>query len=349
MKVCRWLGACLALVALSMMLSGEAAGQKKGKKKKTDGEEEATGEKEKAQKGGKKLEWKAFKEGKTFYQEMTTITQQTMKVLTMTVVQQQSQTFYVSWTTEKAEGDTYVVKQKIIGVKMHIEIGGNKIEYDSTAKKDKEPTNPLTDFFKALVDQEFTLKINKSDLKVTEVKGRDEFITKLSKANPQLKPLLEAILSKEALEQMADPVFAAIPPKGEVPKSKTWPRKSELNMGPIGKYTTNYTFTLKDTVKDIATIDVKTDLTYKAPDKSEKTEGLPFRIVEATLKGENPKDKLGTIRFNVKEGRIESSDMEMTLNGDISIEIAGQTTKVNLKQTQKSSLKTMDKNPLESQ
>jgi len=348
MKLGRWLGACLVLVALSMVISVQ--GQEKGGKKtdpkqagKEKGKEKGT-EKGTEKGSGTKLEWKGFEKGKKFYQEMTTTTHQTMKVLTMTVVQQQTQTFYVEWSTEDVGATSYTVKQKIIGVKMHIEIGGNKIEYDSTVTgKEKDQTNPLTDFFKALVNQEFTLTINKSDLKVTNVKGREEFIAALSKANPQLKPLLDAILSKEALEQMADPVFAAIPPGGEIPKGNKWEKKSVLEMGPIGKYTTLYKFDYKDSKGGIAEIGVKTDLKYDPPTGKDSKEGLPFRIVDATLKSKEGAG--GAIKFSVEKGRIASSDMEMTLEGDLSIEIAGQTTKVNLLQKQKSSLVTKDEPP----
>jgi hypothetical protein len=348
MKVCRWLGACLFVIALSLVVSVQGQ-EKKGDPKGKGGTEGKKGEKppEKGTGGGDKLPWKGFEKGKTFWQEMTTSTEQTMKVMTMTVTQKQTQTFFVEWTTEKAEKDNYTVKQKIIGVKMDIEIGGNKISYDSTNTKEQQQ-NPLTDFFKALVNQEFTLHITnteKDGLKVTKVEGRDKFIENLSRANPQLKPLLEAILSDKALEQMADPVFSALPPGGAVPKGDKWTRESKLNMGPIGKYTTNYDFTYKGTKEGIATIDVSTKLKYEPPDAAAKEkEGLPFKIVNATLATKQP--GTGEVKFDVNKGRVKSSEMTMVLTGDLDIEIAGQTTAVHLDQTQKSSLTTLDANPI---
>jgi hypothetical protein len=275
---------------------------------------------------------------------MTTNTKQTLKVMSMEVKQTQSQTFYIKWTTDKVEKDnTVVLKQEIIGVKMDIEIGGNKISYDSQAKE--QQTNPLTDFFKALVGAKFTLTINTKDMKVTEVKGQDEFITGLAKANPQLKALLETILSDKALKQMADPIFGVVPEGGVVPAKKEWTRESKLAMGPIGTYDTAYTYKYEGTKDKIAKIGVTTKLTYTPPAAGKDDKGLPFKIVSANLKT----DKAGTgeVNFNTEKGRVESSNMTLQLSGDLTIEIAGMNTEVNLQQTQDSSLKTMDKNPIQ--
>src|SRR5690242_21233427 len=79
-----------------------------------------------------KLEWK-FEKGKPFYQEMNTKTKQTMKIMAMdNITQNQDQTFIFSWTPVDQDKDkNWIVTQKIEGVKMDIEIGGNKITYDS--------------------------------------------------------------------------------------------------------------------------------------------------------------------------------------------------------------------------
>jgi len=241
----------------------------------------------------------------------------------------------------KSDSTTWTVEQTIKGVKMNINIGGNNISFDSTAKE--QPSNPLTDFFKALVDAKFTLTINKSDMEISKIEGRKEFIEKLVKANQQLDTLLKQILSEKALKQMADPTFAAIPKGGEIPKDKTWEKKDvKLDMGPIGVYDTSYKYTLKDIKDKLATIDVATTLKYSAPE-GKQSGTLPFTITKGSLKGSSDK---GTIVFDLANGRIKSSSIELKLNGSLTIEIAGQTTEVTLDQTQKSTLKTLDKSPL---
>jgi hypothetical protein len=289
------------------------------------------------------LKWKLEKD-KPFYQEMTTTTKQTMKVMNSDVNQNQTQTFYFSWTPTAQDKDgNWTVKQKIDGVKMSIDIGGSKIEYDST--KEAPAANPLSDFFKQLVGSEFTLTLDK-DLKVTKIEGRDAFVKKLAQANPQMEPLLNQILSDKALKEMADPTFASIPNK-EVKKDETWSKDSKLDMGPIGTYdnTYKYTFVGKDD-KDskLDKIKVETTLKYTPPTESGASNPLPFKIKSANLTSKNAG---GTIWFNTDKGRIDHSDTSLTLQGELNIEIGGQTTKVDLTQEQTTKVTTSDKNPLE--
>jgi hypothetical protein len=289
------------------------------------------------------LKWKLEKD-KTFYQEMTTTTKQTMKVMNSDVNQNQTQTFIFSWTPTAVDKDgNWTIKQKIEGVKMSIDIGGSKIDYDST--KDQATANPLSDFFKQLVGSEFTLTLDK-DLKVSKVEGRDGFVKKLSAANPQMEPLLNQILSEKALKEMADPTFAAVPNK-EVKKGDSWTRESKLDMGPIGTYETTNKYTYEgpdEKDKKLEKIKVETTLKYTAPSDTAATNPLPFKIKSADLKSSNA---TGTIWFDADKGRIDHSETSLKLDGDLNIEIGGQTTKVTLSQEQTTKVSTSDKNPVE--
>ena len=178
---------------------------------------------------------------------MTTVTKQTMKVMGMdNITQKNSQTFIFSWTPKEQDANkNWVIVQKLEAVKMSTEIGGAPTKYDST-----EPTqaggNALGEFFKALVGSEFKLTLS-PDLKIIKIEGRDEFVNKLVRANPQMDAILRQILGDDALKQMAEPAFAAIPNK-PVKKDETWEKKQTLNMGPIGTYETvnKYTYEGKD-------------------------------------------------------------------------------------------------------
>jgi hypothetical protein len=290
-----------------------------------------------------KLVWK-FKEGESFYQKMTTVTRQNMSVSGNKVDQTQTQTFYFAWTPEKKDGDTWIIKQKIEGVAMEIEIGGNKISYDST--KENNASNPLGDFFKALVGSEFKYSVSipeGKEITVTKIEGRDEFVKKLGNANPQMQPLLNQILSDNALKEMAAPTFTALPNKEVDPKgdSKTWKRTSTLDMGPIGRYENTYTYTYegKDD-KGLLKIKVETKLTYKEPDAAGGVGALPFKIKKAKL---DSKPSTGLILYNETAGRIEKSTIKLELEGDLDIEIGGQTTQVHLSQTQDTTVDTQPK------
>ncbi len=280
------------------------------------------------------LKWK-FEKDKPFYQEMTTKTQQDMQVMGMPVKQSQDQTFYFSWQFKEEDKDkNTVVVQKIEGVKLTINVAGSPITFDSTAPTGQN--NALSEFFRALVGSEFRLTLDK-DNKVIKIEGRDEFLRKLTTANQQMESLLKSILTEEALRQMADPTFGVTPP-GPKAKGETWEKESSLNLGPIGSYKCKYTYKLEGVDKDLAKIGVETALTYQPPPADSGVQ-LPFRIKEANLKSKNGK---GEITFDIKKGRLNTSQQKIELDGKLTIEIAGMTTDVTLTQTQETTITTSD-------
>jgi hypothetical protein len=156
-------------------------------------------------------------------------------------------------------------------------------------------------------------------------------------ANPQMKSLLETILSEAALKEMAEPTFAVVPTKDAV-KGEKWSRKTKLAMGPIGTYDNEYTYVYEGTTGDIATIKVDTTLNYSPPQEAAGQGGLPFKIKGAKLKSAS---KDGKITFNTKTGQLEKSTVKISLTGELSIEIGGTTTKVDLSQDQESTVETI--------
>ncbi|MBM4070951.1 MAG: hypothetical protein FJ271_18680 [Planctomycetes bacterium] len=323
MKLCRWLGSLLVLAGLvSLVPNLPVFAQDK----------ETT------------LKWTAFDpDTKPYYQTMYVKTDQKMTVMGMTVNQTQEQTFYATWTPGKKDKENWVVGMKIIGAKMDINIGGNKISYDSTA--DNPQQNPLTDFFNALLKLDLKFTINPK-MTVEKIEGNEDLIKNLGKTNPQIEPLLKSILSADALKRMAEPPLYAFPPKQPVKKGDKWEKKdSELNLGPIGKYINDYTFEYAgkdDKKKELDKITVKATMKYVPP--SDKGSKLPFIIEsDSKLVGEQG---TGTVLFNPAKGRFEDYSLSMTLKGDLNIDIGGMKTKVALTQEQTSKVTTSDTDPI---
>jgi hypothetical protein len=339
-----WLRRSLfAALVLFVGLSTLAIGQEKKDEKKDD-------KKDDKNKAKATLVWKLEKD-KPFWQKMKTETNQTMKVQNQEVKQTQTQTFNFKYTPTKKDDDAWTITQTIDGLQMDIDIGGTKIIYDSY--KPDTATNPLGEFFKALVGSEtqrttFTLTVSvpkDKEATVTKIEGQKEFVEKLVKANPQMQPLLNQILSEKALIEMAQPTFGALPGK-EVTQGQTWTRTSVLDMGPIGKYENEYTYTYEGPEKDskLEIIKVESKLKYKEPPTEGGVGGLPFRIKKANLKSDPAK---GTIKYDPALGRIVSTKMELKLTGDLEIEIGGQTTKVELDQTQTTEVENTEKSQFE--
>jgi hypothetical protein len=285
-----------------------------------------------------RLKWN-FQKNKRFYQEVTTETKQTMKVMGMEVVQTQMQTLIISWTPKKRDKDkNWIVTQKIEAVKMNIESGGNTINYDST-NEDSSPANTRVDSFKALVGLEFKLTIS-PELKIIKIEGRDEFLNKLVKSNPSEERFLKQILSDEALKQMPYLDFDSVPARA-VNKGETWEKKSTINMGPIGGFDTTYTYKYEGLENKLEKISVKTALKYKPPEANAGG-ALPFKIKYATLES---KDVSGSVLFDNAKHRPDSSTMNLKLEGKLTIDVVGTGTDVDLTLDQKTTVKTTDTNP----
>jgi Family of unknown function (DUF6263) len=291
------------------------------------------------------LAWK-FTVDKSFYQSMETSTEQNINVMGLDVTQKQKQTFYFKFTPKKQDGDKWEIEQRIEGIKMSIDIAGNPVSFDSTQDNPASGANTsLAEFFKGLKDSVFTLTLNTKIMKVESVGGKEEFLKNLSMANPQLKPLLEKILTNDALKQMADATFGFLPP---APKKvgESWEVVTTLPLGPIGTYTNKYKLTFKgpdEKNKDLDLITVETTLSYAPP--TEADPNLPFRIKDSKLVTKDAKEP-GRILFNRKLGRLESANFSLHLSGTLVIEIGGNSTTVNLTQNQTTDVKTADESLL---
>ncbi|MBX9678315.1 MAG: hypothetical protein K2X38_06090 [Gemmataceae bacterium] len=346
MTVWRWMVSITLLVGVVFLADlpssaqdkkdDKAAADKKDDTKKKDEtkktEEKKVEEKKAEEKTSAGSDFKSFDEKSgPFYQTVKTSTTQVMKVQGQEVKQVQDQTFTLGWTPKAKSGEDYVVVQKILAVKMDIDIAGNKVSYDSTATN--QPRNPMTEFFQALVGSELTLTIDK-ELNVKKIEGADKLVEKLSQGNKQLEPLLKSILSDDALKQMAVPSWGAYPIAGK----KNWERTSDLKLPGIGTYKTTYNYTQESDEK--VKIDAK--LTYSAPGADRGA--LPFTIKDGSSL--TTKNATGAATLDKAKGRITDSKMTMELEGNLKIDVAGMETDVNLSQTQVTEVKASDTNPV---
>jgi hypothetical protein len=287
-----------------------------------------------------------FEKDKAFWMELTTKTIQNIKVQGLDVGQNQEQTFIFKFEPLKQEGDKWVIKQTIEGVKMKIDIAGSPVSYDSTNETAPGGTNTaLSEFFKALKGSQFTLTIAKEGT-VEKVEGRDEFVKKLIAANKQLEQLLNKILSEDALKQMADPTFGVVPKEAKKVGDK-WSKPVKLTLGPLGTYDNTYNFTYTKQTGDVAEIDVAVELKYTPPDASQGGETLPFKIKGGKIdQVKDDKSNKGKVLFNTKLGRIESGNISVKMTGALTLDIGGTATEVNLTQDQTTEVKTSDKTPI---
>ncbi|HEX4591411.1 MAG TPA: DUF6263 family protein [Gemmataceae bacterium] len=288
------------------------------------------------------LIWK-FDRDKPLYSTMSTATQQTIKVMGSEIKLQQDLTFYMSWRFKAEDRDkSTVLSQKIEGVRFNItDVGNKKTVYDSTAPN--SGTDPLASFISGLVGSEFTVAVDKN-MKLVKIECGDEFVKKLSNADPSMQPLLKSILGEDSLKSLVDPTFNVAPPR-PVAKHDTWTREAAVNDGLIGSFHTarKYTYVGQDDFNpDLARISISSKTDYRPPLPG-TAKDAPWRIKSANLRIH---DSPGVVLFDVKRGRPVEIEMMMTVKGNLDVEIGGQTTTVELNQTQVTTSTISDTSPI---
>jgi hypothetical protein len=152
---------------------------------------------------------------------------------------------------------------------------------------------------------------------------------------------LKKLLGEEALKLLDNPLEGALLGR-VVHKGDTWQAVTRQDLGPIGQYLTSYQYTYQGPARGLDQIRVKTTLKYSVP-RDAATAGLPYTILKADLKS---RDGSGVVLFDRVRGRIAQATLEMTIRGTLLINIGGMNTAVELSQTQSTTMKTSDINPL---
>ncbi len=294
------------------------------------------------------LEWKFVKSDTPFYQKLKSSSNQVIKIQNQSISQQQEMEFIFSWVVKEVDANKIVLEQKIEAVMTKIVMGGNEVKYDSLAKDAAE--NPLSSFFKPILGSTFTITLNPTTYAVMSVGGRDEFAKKLADANPQTAQLLKSILSEDQLKQMQEPAFTVLPDKGKKVKvGDAWERSGTLSMGPLGSYATTYNYKYAGTEKrtvdgkelNLHKIELKSNLTYKAPDAKDAG-GLPFKI-EGNSKLDAT-EASGIIYFDAETGRVVESKMDVKISGKLDLVVMDSKSEVELSMTMKTESSISDKN-----
>jgi len=276
------------------------------------------------------LEWK-FEKDKPFYQELTTEVDQIIKIQSIETRQKQTQIFYLVWTPLEKDGDNWRLRQTILGLKTDIDIGGNRISFDSSQERHQDRS--LFEFFQALIGAEFTVTLNK-EYRVQKIDGRDDFLKKQRDTKSSMSIVMETLFSEDWMHQMAEISFSGLP-KGSIQPGEDWSVKRKRGVGPIGEFsvTDRFTYTGLEGEFDKVTL---------------RVEGNPKGVPFMGMATENKKVILrrleysGTQLFDRGKGRGVSSDFNLALEGTVNV----YRTEMDLSHTQKTTIKTMDVKPL---
>lgn len=288
---------------------------------------------------GIRLIWKAFdpKFNDVYFVEIRTVTHQTMKVMGQEVKQTQEQTLvFRALPGGRDDKGNWRLEQEIVGVRLTIDLGGNKI---TTCPPGKEG-GPLNDVFKNLIGAKVRYTIDPS-LRVKKMEGIAQAVKNLKGAGPGVDKTLEGILSEHAFAQMGEPMWGAFPPV-PVRKGTQWTRESELNLAGLGRYQTKATYKYEGGMDQHDRITQQTTLRFLPPEKN-KDAALPFKITRANLAST---EGHGEAVFDRERGRFQTARQKLKLAGQLTIEIGSMETTVEIDQEQETIMRTLDANPL---
>jgi len=284
-------------------------------------------------------QWK-FEKDKTFYQEMTVDMDQTMAVMGQQIPVKVKQTTISSWTPVKQlEDKSWVVKEKILGLKIDMELFGQKQAYDS--QKPNDSPKELADGLTPIIGTEFEQTIG-PDMKITKVKGYQEFVDKLGKNDPKVKQMVSGMFTEDTLKEMGDALFGMLPNKS-VARGDSWSQEQKVAMPSLGTLTTKRTFTYVGKKGELDEIKMDAKLVKHEPPAGAVGGALPFSLKKLDLKKFEAK---ATLLFDSEKGRLASGETTIEMEGKMKIEVQKMEAEVDLKQSQKITVKTLDKNPI---
>ncbi len=262
---------------------------------------------------------------KPVFLETTTDTTQKMVVMQMEILQSQRQTFINQLTLveEDAEGN-WVVDIIILDAKVSPDIASSS------------ETNPLEKLFKSWIGTKLRYYLG-PDRTIRKIEGGEKLL-ELAQTHPQMVAMAKNL--GESLKSFFDPFFSPLPNRVVYPKEK-WRRTNVQDLDSVGRYVTVHRYTYEGLEKNLDRIRVESSMTY-CPPRFHQAE-LGFKIVKGDLES---KEYGGAIRFDRRLGRIVRSDVHLRLAGSMTIDIGGMEFSVELDQTQRSILKTYDRNPL---
>lgn len=260
------------------------------------------------------FKWKFTTE--PFYTEVTTVTEQNMNVMGMPVTQGQTNTLYLSWKLkEKNEDGSLLVEQVIEGVKIRLEIGGSTIEYNSTNPKVGAGANDaLRSFYRGLVGSKSTFLFDPRNPEPLKLEYHPSFLSGLIGF-----------------------------PDRPVRKGDSWTKTEKTPVGPFRfSYAYRYTYVGKD-ANDSALDRIAVLSTITFHQLADSDGKLPFKIEQAKFKTSEAK---GFVLFDNQKGRVANSELSTSVEGTMTIVIGGQPEQVSLVQSEKTTVRMFDKNPL---
>jgi hypothetical protein len=270
------------------------------------------------------LQWK-FRDGDTFFVVQDTKMQQFMSFMGQDIDMKIKAQTVIRYRVKEVKKNATVVEMTFLRQKMEM---------------DGPVALPGADFGDKLKNLTFTFTVD-DKWNVVKFEGYDKFLEAIGGEDPMIAAMLRAVLPESMVRQSFGQTFSLAPDE-PLAVGDTWQRKEKMPLGPIGNIEVNTRYKLQEVKDSIAKLSISGDMKWTGGDDGMAPK-LPFKISEADIRT----DKFdGFVTFDLKKGRLASSQMNMNLKGSLTIAIADQKVGMDIKQQMQVEMKIVDKNPV---
>lgn len=274
---------------------------------------------------------KAFKfdfdryKGKTLLQTVATKTSQEIKIMGQDVQQVEDYTRVIAWTPKEMIGKDWVLAQKIVSTKFTVSINGQRTSFDS----DHPDGGALAKFMKAYMDAELRFVIG-PDFKVRRIEGRADAIARLQAAFPDYAFLTDMYLARDVLTQVAEQFIMPVGNRPVRPGDK-WQFSTSVCLNSFGCFGTTRRVRFEQLTADRMAVATSSDSLKLVPPNVVAGHNSVFTVIAASF---DSASGTGEVHFDLQRGRVATMSSSLKLNGKFTVEIAGATTDVHLKESQ---------------
>jgi hypothetical protein len=283
--------------------------------------------------GPVKLQMK-FAKGKDFFVEAKTTTKQDIVVKGERVPQNQEALAVWHWQPQELTSDgNWLIRVRCVRFRYVMDLGRNHIVFDSSM------TGPGDGRYQFAMAVLRGLNVTvQPDGVISKIVGREEILKAMTdSSNTPYQALFPHLISEEATKQQLFP-FADFLPQKPVSRGDQWARHRTIDIGPIGRFDSDWKYTYSGKLGALHEFRLTTKTKYQSAQKGDKS--VPFTIKSADL---TFNDGEGKLTFDAEKGRLQDGSLQMNSSGFITVQMGDETTKVELKQTQTSRVRTMER------
>lgn len=265
-----------------------------------------------------RLEWR-LKEGDSFQQELIVAQKPSFRMQGLTFNSLLQYRVVSRFTVKKVAADGGLIVQQ-------------KVEEAKLLQADNVTQGLLAGVVAKLPGTLFTIHLN-DKMDVTKFEGGGDGPQAMAPKLPAGQALqMASLMDVDGWKEMAQATFFQ-PCKG-LKAGERWAKPMTHNWGPLGAWTGKIHYAYSGSQKEIHKVDYALELAYQAPKAGAGIMGIPIQGAKF-----GAPETAGSILFDAKEGRVTASEERFRVRGQITINLLGQNTTVDIEEEQQFSMR----------